>query len=112
MSSIQVSRVSRRDMREEIAEEGGFLAIESVMELPLTESLSARRKAMKCEADEEERKVWRRVSLVMCLVAAGEKMWEDGASRSGGKAGAGLSSGGGGLVGRFAHGAAVGIIVV
>ena len=47
MSSIQVSRVSRRDTREEIAEEGGFLAIESVMELPLTDSLSERRKAMK-----------------------------------------------------------------
>jgi len=48
---------------------------------------------------------------VMRLVAVGEQMWEDGSSRSGGKAGRGLSSGGRGLVGRFAHGAAVGIIV-
>ena len=48
---------------------------------------------------------------MMCLVAAGEKMWEDGSSRCGGKAGAGLSSDGGCVVGRFAHGAAVGIIV-
>jgi len=67
---------------------------------------------MNWEADEEEKKVWRRVSLVMCLVAAGEKMWEVGSSRSGGKAGRGLRSGGGGLVGRFVHGAAVGIIVL
>jgi len=57
MSSIQVSRVSRRDTREEMAAEGGFLAVASVMELPLTDSLSARRKAMNWEAEWEERKV-------------------------------------------------------
>jgi hypothetical protein len=96
--------VSNKDTRETTAEEGGsewWLVATSVIDLPLTDSLSARRKAMNCEAEEEERKVWRWVSLVMCLIAAEGKTWEDMSSRGGGKAGGGLSSDGGGLVGRF-----------